>query len=246
VEVVVFDAPEAGARFAASRIARDVRAGEVRVLGIATGATPLPVYRALREEQLAGTGVEVMALDEYVGLGRNDPRSFGHYADAEVAPALGLEQGRVAVPDGLADDPEKEAAAYEARIRRLGPVDLQVLGVGANGHVGFNEPGSPESSTTRVVSLAASTRRDNAPYFGGLEHVPARAITQGVGTILRARRLLVLAWGSRKAPAVAALVDGPASNSVPASLLRSHPETLVVLDAAAASFVRGEVARISS
>lgn len=150
-----------------------------------------------------------------------------------IAAPLGVQGERTHVPDGSALDPDAAAADFEATIRRVGPVDLQILGVGTNGHVGFNEPGSPADSVTRVVALSDRTRADNARYFGE-ETTPTHAITQGIATIMRARRLVLIATGERKAEAVAALVSGTSTTEIPATLLRGRSDLTVVADVAAA------------
>ena len=159
----------------------------------------------------------------------------------EVCGVIGLAPERLAVPDGSGHDVPTlmaAAAAYEARIRELGGVDVQVLGIGANGHLGFNEPGSALTSRTRVKRLSDRTRRDNARFFRGIDDVPTHCVTQGLGTILEARRLVLVATGDAKADAVAAALEGPLTASVPASVLQWHPDTVVCLDEAAAAALR--------
>jgi len=161
--------------------------------------------------------------------------------DGGRPPVLGLAPERLAVPDGSGADLATlvaAAATYEARIRELGGVDVQVLGIGANGHLGFNEPGSALSSRTRVKRLSERTRRDNARFFRGIDDVPTHCVTQGLGTILAARRLVLVATGDAKADAVAAALEGPLTASVPGSVLQWHPDTVVCLDEAAAAGLR--------
>lgn len=233
--VITQTADEAGRQVAVDIVDR-MAARAFRVLGVATGATPLPVYRELARRAPAHALLELVALDEYVGVSASDPRSFGAYVARHIAAPLGVPPERVHVPDGAAPDPHTEATAFEKVIDRIGPVDLQILGVGTNGHVGFNEPGSTPSSTTRVVELTEHTRRDNAPSFAGAE-VPAKAITQGVSTILRARTLIVVATGRRKAAAVAALARGLVVDDLPVTFLAQHADLTLVADAAAGSLI---------
>ena len=214
--------------------------GELPRIGVATGATPLRLYRELARRSQRGeidlrTAV-LVALDEYVGLGSGDPRSYATYVKDVIAEPLGVDGDDVVVPDGLADDPEREAAALDDAITALGGIDVQIAGIGANGHLGFNEPGSPLDSPARTVDLSMQTRRDNARFFDGkLTAVPARAITQGLGTIGRARAIVLLAMGAHKAPALQAAFAGPVTPEVPASVLQLHPRVTVVADRAAAA-----------
>jgi glucosamine-6-phosphate deaminase len=208
------------------------------VLGVATGSSPEPLYAELarrrRERALVTDGLSLVALDEYVGLPPDHPESYLSFVRSRIAVPLGVPDARVVVPDGAAPDPEEAAAEHERRIRRLGGAGLQIVGIGANGHLGFNEPGSPFDGISRVVRLADRTRRDNARYFGGdPEAVPTHAITQGIATIMSARRILLLASGERKAAALAAAFAGPVTEDMPASVLQRHPHVTLVADRAA-------------
>lgn len=232
--VIVPSAAEAG-EFVADRIDEVLtKRSRAAQLGVATGSTPMPVYRALARRSRAGADYRAMhiwALDEYVGLPAGHPASYRTVLDAEFAAPLGLRPDRVHVPSGAAADPARAAADYEARLAEVGGVDLQLLGIGANGHIGFNEPGSSIDSVTRVVELAERTRLDNRRFFDGdLDRVPRRAISQGVATILRARELVLLAFGSEKAEAVAAALEGPIGPECPASFARTVARLTVVLD----------------
>lgn len=220
-------------------------AGRDPVLGLATGSSPLGLYRALGRAVTEGRAdfsrTSGVALDEYVGLPPGHPEGYRQVLLREVCDVLGLPAERLEVPDGSATDlPTLEAAAatYERRIAALGGVDVQILGIGANGHLGFNEPGSALASRTRVKRLSARTRRDNARFFRGLDDVPTHCLTQGLGTILDARRLVLVATGDAKAEAVALALEGPLTASVPASVLQWHPDTVVCLDEAAAAGLR--------
>jgi glucosamine-6-phosphate deaminase len=204
------------------------------VLGVATGSTPEPVYAALaalRPHGLATEGVTLVALDEYVGLPRDSPHGYAHYVRTRIAQPLGIPARSCLVPDGHSADLDRAAVDFERAITDVGGVDLQIVGIGENGHLGFNEPGSPATSRTRVVELTADTRRANSRLFGGgLREVPTHAITQGLATILSASRILLLARGAGKAPALRAALIGPADASVPASWLQRHPAVTVVAD----------------
>ncbi|GER21628.1 glucosamine-6-phosphate deaminase [Zafaria cholistanensis] len=239
MEIIVLPDADAAGRHAAGIIARTIAARPRPVVGVATGSSPLATYRELAA--LVARGLDVsrttaFALDEYVGLGPEHPQSYHAVVDREVTRRLGLDPGRVHVPDGSARDLEAACAAYEQAITAAGGVDIQLLGVGANGHIGFNEPGSSLGSATRVKTLAPGTRRDNARFFGGdPEAVPVHCLTQGIGTILRARRLVLVATGAAKAQAVATLAEGPLGAYCPATALQLHPEATVVVDEEAAA-----------
>ena len=234
--VIVRDAASAGA-LVADEIVRLVRANPEAVLGLATGSTPLPVYEALRP-RLNGVDVSRVrgfALDEYVGLDPAHPESYRSVITREVVGPLGLDPARIRVPDGSLDGIEHAGDDYEHAIVEAGGVDLQLLGIGTDGHIGFNEPGSSFASLTRVKTLTEQTRADNARFFDAVDDVPRHCITQGLGTILRARHLVLLAFGEGKAVAVAAAVEGPLSASLPGSAIQLHPHATVVVDEAAAS-----------
>ncbi|MFQ6172363.1 glucosamine-6-phosphate deaminase [Oryzobacter sp. R7] len=247
MEVVVGTTPGDAARRAAEAVLAGLPTDGDRdpVLGLATGSSPLGLYRelgrAVAEGRVDFSRTHGIALDEYVGLPPGHPEGYRQVLLREVCGVIGLAPERLAVPDGSATDlPSLVAAAraYEERIRQLGGVDVQILGIGANGHLGFNEPGSALTSRTRVKRLSERTRRDNARFFTGLDDVPTHCVTQGLGTILAARRLVLVATGDAKAEAVAAALEGPLSASVPASVLQWHPDTVVCLDEAAASALR--------
>jgi glucosamine-6-phosphate deaminase len=208
-------------------------------LGVATGGTPTRLYTELARRSQAGeidlSEATLVSLDEYVGLGAGDPRSYAAYVRTEIADPFRVPPHNVVVPYGLAADPDGEAAAFEARIIGLGGVDVQILGIGGNGHLAFNEPGSPFDSPTRVVTLTDETRIDNARFFDGVvADVPRRAITQGLATIGDARSIVLLARGSHKAVALRAALRGPVTPDVPASMLQRHDDVTVVADRAAA------------
>lgn len=231
---VVVAAPGEVGDEAADVVARFVRREPAGVLGVATGGSPLPLYAALARLRAAGldtTGLTLVALDEYVGLSGDDPRSYRTYVRTHIAEPLGVPVDRVHVPSGAT---AADAAAFEATIGAVGGVGLQIVGIGRNGHIGFNEPGSGLDTRTRIVELTDSTREANAPWFDGdLATVPTRAITQGIGTILDARSLLLVASGAAKAPALTAALRGPVTADLPASAVQRHPDVTVVADPAA-------------
>lgn len=220
---------------------RDAASADL-VLGLATGSTPLGLYaelaRAEQEGRVDFSNAYGFALDEYVGLPAGHYESYREVLLREVCGRLRLSPERLHVPDGsVAEKEALEAAAveFERAIAAVGGVDVQILGIGANGHIGFNEPGSALGSRTRMKRLTAGTRRDNARFFDTPEQVPTHCLTQGLGTVLDAGRLVLIATGAGKADAVAAAVEGPLTASCPASMLQWHPDTVVVLDDAAAS-----------
>lgn len=243
MEVVICrDAAEVAA-LAASKIERVLQdKGPEAVLGVATGSSPVALYQALARSVASGrldlSRASAFALDEYVGLPPGHPESYAEVIRREVTEPLRMDPARVHTPDGFASDLRAAALAYEAAIRAAGGVDLQVVGVGANGHIGFNEPTSSLSSRTRIKTLTRRTREDNARFFASLDEVPHHCLTQGLGTILDAEQVLLVAQGEAKAPAIAAVVEGPVTAMCPGSILQLHPWATVVIDEAAASALR--------
>lgn len=232
-------------RAAASRQAAQLLAGELEnpqpVLGLATGSSVELVYEELAglvgadPVLRAGVGrAQAFALDEYASLPAADPNSYLATLRRELAEPTGLPADRLHVPATAAgEDPGR----YDEQISAAGGMGVQLLGIGGNGHIGFNEPGSPLDSGTRLIALDERTRRDNARFFASLEQVPTHAVTQGIGTILRARRLVLLAFGAQKAAALAAALTGPVTPRVPASAVQRHPDVVVLADHDAASLL---------
>jgi glucosamine-6-phosphate deaminase len=235
---VVPDAAGTGA-VAAGILAAVIRSKPDAVLGVATGSSPIPVYEALAEHQLDLSRVRAFALDEYVGLPAGHPQSYAEVVRREVTERLGLDPALVSVPAGGAEDPHQAADLYDAAIRAAGGVDVQILGIGHNGHIAFNEPGSELDSRTRVEVLAERTRQANARYFRSFDDVPTQCITQGLGTILEARQLLMVVNGADKADVLASALNGPVSPGCPGSVLQLHPHVTVVADEAAAMRLGG-------
>ncbi|WP_159502254.1 glucosamine-6-phosphate deaminase [Microbacterium sp. 18062] len=239
-EVVIVTSKDDAGALVADEIGGLVVRRPDAVLGLATGSTPLPVYDALRPG-LRGVDVSRVrgfALDEYVGLDPAHPESYRSVIAREVVEPLGLDPARIRTPDGDLAGIATAGERYEREITAAGGVDLQLLGIGTDGHIGFNEPGSSFASLTRVKTLTAQTRADNARFFDSVDDVPRHCITQGLGTILRARHLVLIAFGEAKADAVAGAVEGPVSAMLPGSAIQLHPHTTVVLDEAAASRLR--------
>ena len=224
---------------AAGHIADHIKDRPTSVLGLATGQTMLPLYRALIERHRTGglsfASVTTFNLDEYVGLAPDHPGSYHSYMREALFDHIDIDPACTHLPRGDAADPVAEAAEYEARIARAGGISLQLLGIGRNGHIGFNEPTSSLASPTRIKTLTESTRRANRPHFKVDETLPRHAITMGVGTILSAGECILIATGAAKAQAVAAMVEGPVSAICPASALQFHARATIVLDRDAAT-----------
>ncbi len=239
MEVVIAPA-ERLAVLAADAVEAVVRSGPGAVLGLATGSSPLKVYDELVrrhvQEGLSFAGVRAFMLDEYVGLPVDHPQRYRNVIETEIASRVDFAPGAVQGPDGNAEDLVAACAAYEESIVGAGGVDLQILGIGTDGHIAFNEPGSSLASRTRIKTLTAQTREDNARFFGDdVERVPRHCLTQGLATIMSARHLVLLATGKGKAEAVHQLVEGPVSAMWPATIMQMHPHATVLVDDAAAS-----------
>jgi glucosamine-6-phosphate deaminase len=242
VEVVIVDGPDEAGTLVGGAIATLVTARPAAVLGLATGSSPLTVYADLARRCAAGTltlaGARAFLLDEYVGLPPGAPESYRAFIRAHFQAGVDIPPDAVQGPDVTAADLTAACARYEAAIAEAGGVDLQLLGIGTDGHIGFNEPGSSLASRTRIKTLTDRTRQDNARFFRSPAEVPRHVVTQGVGTILEARHLVLLAYGGAKADAVARAVEGPVTAMVPGSALQLHPHATVVVDSAAAGGLR--------
>ena len=236
---VVIAPPGELAGLAANAVEGLVRANPETVLGLATGSSPLAVYDELvrrHKEGLSFARARAFMLDEYVGLPADHPERYRNVINKEFVSRVDFAPGAVEGPDGLAADLPAACAAYEASIADAGGVDLQILGIGTDGHIAFNEPGSSLASRTRIKTLTKQTREDNARFFGGsVEDVPRHCLTQGLATIMSARHLVLLASGRAKAEAVHQLVEGPISAMWPATIMQLHPHATVLVDDAAAS-----------
>ncbi len=242
MEIVILPTPAAVGRAAAARIAAVVSARPAATIGLATGSSPQSTYtdlaRRVRAGEISFAHARGFALDEYVGIPLDHPESYASIIARDVITPLGFVPSRVQVPDGRAADLDHAAKEYEDAIRAAGGIDIQILGVGTNGHIGFNEPGSSFASRTRIKTLAPRTREDNARFFARLDDVPTHCVTQGLGTILDAHALVLVAQGEHKADAVAAVVEGPLTSFVPGSVLQLHERATVIVDEAAASQLR--------
>jgi glucosamine-6-phosphate deaminase len=210
---------------------------EKPVLGLATGSTPEGLYQCLiqknKEDRISFKNAITFNLDEYVGLKADDPNSYRFYMDDKLFNHIDIEKGNTHVPNGAAADVEKECAAYEKLIQSNGSIDLQILGIGLNGHIGFNEPGTSFTSRTHIVELDESTRNANARFFDSLDDVPTQAITTGIDTIMDSKKIVLLVSGANKADTVARLINGDVSEDFPASVLKNHPDVTIIADEAA-------------
>ena len=242
MEVLIRDNPDVGCVLGAKIIASVVREKPAAVLGLATGRTPLRLYQELirmhREEGLDFSQVTTFNLDEYVGLPATHDQSYRHFMRENLFRHINIDQSRTYVPDGTAPNLHTECRNYESRIVDAGGIDIQLLGLGRNGHIGFNEPTGSLRSRTWIKILSEQTLRDNSAVFGSMENMPKHALTMGIGTILEARRCLLLAFGPAKVRAVEHMVEGPLAAICPGSALQLHPRTTVILDENSAAGLR--------
>lgn len=239
MEIIIQPTAEAASAVAAEIVARLLCEKPDAVLGLPTGQTPLLLYRELirlyRKGQVDFRRVTTFNLDEYVGFGSKHPQSYHSFMREHFFRHINISQKNVHVPDGMAKNIPAFSVRYEKMIRAAGGIDLQILGIGADGHIGFNEPSSSLASRTRIKTLAPQTRKDNAKFFGGENKVPYHVITMGIGTIMEARQCLLLAFGGKKSHAVAGAVEGAITAMNPASALQVHPTVKICLDKSAAA-----------
>ena len=244
MEVIILDSVQQASELAARRMAKLLQEKPKTVFGLATGNSPLATYdlfvQLVKEKAISCEYLTCFNLDEYVGLGRDHPQSYFYFMNKHFYAPLNLRPEQCFIPDGRAMDMAKECQDYENCIVDKGPVDLQILGIGRDAHIGFNEPGSSLGSTTRLKTLTETTRNDNAQYFSSIDEVPHHCLTMGVASILKAKEIILLAFGESKAQAIAQAVEGPVSAWAPASALQFHPKTKVVVDQAAASQLRNK------
>ncbi len=208
------------------------------VLGLATGSSPLQVYSLLGEYHARGLDFSQLTtfnLDEYVGLAPNHNQSYRYYMQENLFSKVNVDKAKTFIPNGVAEDLEEECVRYEALIKQAGGIDLQILGIGTNAHIGFNEPGTEFGTITQVVDFAPRTIADNSRFFESSDDVPTKAISMGIKSIMKAKNIVLMANGGSKADAIAAAVKGPVTTAVPASVLQLHPSVTFVVDQAAAS-----------
>lgn len=235
--IVVNDYEEMSER-GAEILAEVVREDPAATLGLATGTTPIGAYRALIRKyergEISFSAVHTVNLDEYIGLPGTDEHSYRYFMNDQLFSHIDIDPANTQVPSGVAADPEAECARYTAMLAAR-PQDIQLLGLGSDGHIGFNEPGAPFDGHTHITDLAESTIRDNARLFDRIEDVPTRAITMGIADVMQAKKILLMANGKNKADAVFAMIRGAVDESCPASILQRHPDAIVILDREAAA-----------
>lgn len=238
MEINILDSYDDLSRAAAAMVVHVLNVKPNAVLGLATGSTPLGLYRELvrlhRDEGLDFSQVTTFNLDEYVGLSKDHPQSYYHFMHANLFEHINIAPQNIYIPSGTTNNYEAFCHWYEQRIQECGGIDLQILGIGSDGHIAFNEPSSSLGSRTRIKTLARQTIKDNARFFQHADEVPIYAITMGVGTILEAKQIVLLASGANKAAAIAAAVEGPVTSMVTASALQLHRDTTCFLDREAA------------
>jgi glucosamine-6-phosphate deaminase len=242
VQLQIFENADGAAQALARRVAAALRANPGLVLGLPTGRSPVAAYAELRRMHAAGEAdfsrATTFNLDEFAGIDAEHPGSFRRFMEEHLFQGINIDRGRVHFLNGAAADPDAECERYEAAIDAAGGIDLQLLGIGANGHIGFNEPGDELVARTHRVRLHDVTRRENAALFGdNAGRVPGEALSMGMATILRARRIVLIATGERKAPCVERAVRGPLTTRLPASFLQTHRDVELFLDRASASLL---------
>ena len=230
MEIIIQPTAAAATAIAARLLAKVIRDKPAAVLGLATGGTMEPLYRELAAMKLDWSRLATFNLDEYVGISPLHPQSYHSFMWEKLFSHVNVAINHIHIPDGLAKDVPTECRHYEEKISAAGGIDLQLLGIGTSGHIGFNEPTSSLASRTRIKTLTPQTRKDNARYFERAEEVPFHVITMGIGTILESRHCVLLAVGKNKARAIAEAVEGPLTAMNPASALQLHPKVTVFLD----------------
>jgi len=233
MNVQIFNSPEEATKAAFEIVRKRLETG-IQTMGLATGSTPLKLYEKLRKSNIDVSTVTTVNLDEYVGLEPTDPQSYNYYMENELFKYMNFAQTNL--PNGVAEDLEKECERYE-QILKDHPVDLQILGMGPNGHIGFNEPGTSFDAVTHIAELTESTREANKRFFEKDEDVPTKAITMGISSIMGAKEVIMLAFGEGKAEAVRKMIDEPVTVDCPASVLQNHANAIIILDEAAASLL---------
>ena len=244
MKIILTATPQQGALLAARIFIAQLQRQPASVLGLATGSTPIPLYRELVQAHVRGvlsfSRVQCFNLDEYVGLPPEHPQSYQYFMRAHLFKHVDIPATNYHLPDGMAPNLAMEVQAYERAIVAAGGIDMQLLGIGQNGHIGFNEPGCALDGRTHVEDLTQQTINDNARLFfnNDIAAVPKRALTMGVGTIMDARQCVLLAFGHNKAKVIAGMLEGPITNNNPASILQKHPNVHVIVDAAAAALIQ--------
>ena len=238
IKVILCKDKQEVAKVAADIFSQGIREKPDIVLGLATGGTPVDMYQELirmhKEKGLDFEGVASFNLDEYLGLSGDHPQSYRYFMNKNLFNHINIDKLNTHVPEGKAENFQISCQKYEDDIKRVNGIDLQLLGIGSNGHIAFNEPGSAGNSRTRVVDLTERTIKDNARFFQDKSEVPTKAVTMGIGTILEAKKIILLATGENKADAVAKAIKGRVGSEVPASFLQNHPDCTFIVDRDAA------------
>lgn len=240
MELLTFQSADDAAKKAFQLVKEGIENNSIHTLGLATGGTPLKFYREFRESRLDVSNISTVNLDEYVGMRKEDPQSYHYYMNHELFSHMNFKE--TYLPNGMADDLEAECLRYESILQEH-PVDVQILGIGANGHIGFNEPGTSFDSLTHIVELTESTREANKRFFEKEEDVPTHAISMGIRSIMAAKKIILLAFGKSKAEAVKQMLEGSVDESCPASVLQNHPNVVVLADTEASSLLKEGIAR---
>lgn len=242
MEVIIKETSEEASALVADWFTKTIQQKPNAVLGLATGKTPLSVYSQLvanhQKQKIDFKNIRTFNLDEYVGVGPEHPSSYAHYMSTHLFSKINIDLKNTFIPNGQTKDINAECAAFESRIAQVGPIDLQLLGIGRDGHIGFNEPGSSLSSRTRLKTLTQETRDDNASNFSKPSDIPIHVITMGLGTIMEAKQIVLMAFGKDKAKAISLCVEGPVSAYIPASILQFHNCVKIVIDREAASLLK--------
>lgn len=242
MNILIFKNEVEGGRKAAEIVKEIINEKKDAVLGLATGSTPIEMYKELirlyENKEVSFKDVKSVNLDEYVGLSGEHEQSYRYFMNDNLFNHIDIDKNNTYVPNGLSQDFEKEALEYEDLIKRLGGQDCQILGVGQNGHIGFNEPNSKLDSITHVEDLTESTIEANKRFFESVNDVPRKAISMGMGSILKARKIILLAFGEAKADVIKSLEDSKITTEIPVTLLKLHPDVTVIVDEAAASKLR--------
>jgi len=239
LKVIICDDPKSAAKHGAEIFAEAIRKKPDLVLGLATGGTPVQLYKELirmnKEGVLSFKRVKSFNLDEYLNLAGEHPQSYRYFMNKNLFDHIDIEKSNTRVPDGISENPETSCKQYEASIKKANGIDLQLLGIGSNGHIAFNEPGSSLTSRTRVVDLKENTINDNARFFNNKSEVPKKAVTMGIGTILEAKKIVLIATGANKKDAVSKSLNGKPDPNIPASFLQNHPDCTFIIDKEASS-----------
>lgn len=236
---VIFPTPHAIAEHLSGLLIQKIQSNPKSVLGLATGSTMEPIYAEFiqqsRQASLDLKQVTTFNLDEYIGLAPEHPQSYYHFMQTHLFQPAGIDAHQISLPSGTSTDVEQECLDYSQRIKDTGGLDLQLLGIGTNGHIGFNEPGTPFTSTTHVIELSENTRLDNGRFFADESEVPTHALTMGIQDIMDAKEVVLVATGSHKAEVMRNLFDSVVDEQMPASILKKHPQIKILIDEAAAA-----------